>query len=417
MRDKMIKAEELLSSQTNQPQLIPSFKKTERRLLSVFMSALNIISDFRNEIFKLTGFNSGKSSKISSHMEPNYSHRSLPQVRPDGLIICSRGTQVWSAFIEAKAEQKEIHTEQMQAYTLMASKLNVNAVISISNTYTSTPTDLPYPMAVGKRKKRDVYHLAWPEIRSILNNVTNSGKLSKSEVLIAKQILRFFNDPEQGIKTFDQMSSDWPDFVKIVAIGKNIKNIMGFTEIVKDWEQERRDLLNKLSSVVEGAIHLKHKAGSKANQIDRMKIDKDQLGSEHILTATYRLLESKQNIKIVANLKSKLIQVEIDFTTPKSKKSRASTSWLADTLQDLDGRGYFLKIDWPKVRKEEPVDLAGFLKYPEGAAEGQSDKPIKVHLITVQNNPKKFTNRKFFIQSLEETVFKLLEDAKRVGII
>lgn len=413
----MIKAAKLLASQTNQPQLIPSFKKTERRLLSVFMAALNIIPEFRQEIFKLTGFNSGRSCKISSHMEPNYSHGSLPQVRPDGLVICSRGSQVWSTFFEAKADQQEVHTEQIQAYADLANILDVDAVISISNTYTSTPADLPYPLAIGKRKKRDVYHLAWPEIRSILNNVTNSGKLTPSEELIARQILRYFNDPEQGITTFDQMSKDWPAFVKIVAIGKNISNIKGFTEIVKDWEQERRDLLNKLSSAVESAIHLKHKAGSKANQVVRMKFDKDQLRSEHTLSATYRMSKSKQHLKIVADLKSKLIQVEIDFPTPKSKKARASVSWLADTLQELKGCDYFLKIDWPNIRNEEPEDLADFLKYPEGAAEGHKDGPKKAHLFAIQNNPKKFSSRKAFIQLVEETTFKLLDDAKRVGII
>lgn len=413
----MIKAEKLLTRQTNQPQLIPSFKKTERRLLSVFMSALNIIPEFRNQVFKLIGFNSGGSSKISSHMEPNYSHESLPQVRPDGLIVCTRGSQVWSVFFEAKSDQQEVHSEQMQSYADLAHKLNVDAVVSISNTYTSTPSELPYPLTIGKRKKREVYHLAWPEIRSILNGVVNNGKLSESEILIGKQILRFLNDPEQGINTFDQMSKDWSDFVKIVAIGKNISNIKGFTEIVKDWEQERRDLLNKLSSAIETPIHLKHKAGSKAGQVERMKFDKEQLGSKHTLSATYRMSESKQSLKIVADLKSKIVQVELDFSTPKSKKARASVAWLADTLQDLKDCDYFLKINWRNVRNEEPRELLDFLEYPEGAAEGHSDTPIKAHLYAIQNNPKKFSSRKAFIQLVEDTTFKLLDDAKRVGII
>lgn len=413
----MIKAEKLLARQTNKPQLIPSFKKTERRLLSVFMSALNILPEFRYEIFKLIGFNSGRSSKITSHMEPNYSHESLPPVRPDGLIICSRGSQVWSAFFEAKADQQEVHSEQMQSYADLAHKLNVDTVVSISNTYTSSPSELPYPLAIGKRKKREIFHLAWPEIRSILNGVVNNGKLSETEVLIGKQILRFLNDADQGINTFDQMSKDWSDFVKIIAIGKNISNIKGFTEIVKDWEQERRDLLNKLSSAVDYPIHLKHKAGSKADQAGRMKFDKDQLGSEHTLTATYRMSETKQSLKIIANLKSKLIQVELDFPTPKSKKARASVTWLADTLQDLRDCDYYLKINWRNARNEEPNELVDFLDYPEGSAEGHSDTPIKAHLYAIQNNPKKFSSRKAFIQLVEDTTFKLLDDAKRVGIL
>jgi hypothetical protein len=78
-------------------QLIPSFKKTERRLLSVFMRVLDIVPEFRGQVLDLVGYGGGKTSEYKSFMEPSFDLLAGPSVRPDGLICCKRGAKEWSA--------------------------------------------------------------------------------------------------------------------------------------------------------------------------------------------------------------------------------------------------------------------------------------------------------------------------------
>ena len=53
-------------------QLIPSFKLTERRLLSVFMRVLDIVPEFRGEVLELVDYRGGKTSDYKSFMEPTF---------------------------------------------------------------------------------------------------------------------------------------------------------------------------------------------------------------------------------------------------------------------------------------------------------------------------------------------------------
>lgn len=62
-------------------QLIPSFKKTERRLLSVFMWVLDIVPEFRGEVLELVGYRGGKTSDYKSFMEPSSIYNASEIVR------------------------------------------------------------------------------------------------------------------------------------------------------------------------------------------------------------------------------------------------------------------------------------------------------------------------------------------------
>jgi len=81
----------------NAAQLIPSFKQTERRLLSVFMRTMDIVPEFRGHILQYVGYRGGKTSEYKSFMEPTFDLLDTPSIRPDGLIACQRGQKTWTA--------------------------------------------------------------------------------------------------------------------------------------------------------------------------------------------------------------------------------------------------------------------------------------------------------------------------------
>lgn len=408
----------LLKSKNNKPQLIPSYKKPERRLLSVVMAAIDILPEFRGELLSIINYGSGKTCKYQSHMEPQYEYPEPLGVRPDGLIVCKRGAKEWSAFIEAKAEDKEIGTEQIQAYANLASKLDVDAIISISNTFAASPEELPYHLPESKKKKREIYHLAWPQIRSLISNMLEEQKFdSDANTKLAKEILYFMSDSQNGVRTFDQMSQHWPKFIEAVSIGVNIKNQIGFVDIVSDWQQERRDLLDKLTNSVNMPVRILHASGVRSNQTDRTHYDRELLGSNFELESEFQFIEDRQTLLVNANLKTKEIKINFSFNSPKGKKARAAVSWLSKQINFLEGKSYFLKIDWPGYGTDIPIKLDDFIKFPESHSEKKDAAPKRINIFTITNDTRKFKSRKAFIEDLESKVDTMLADMRNADFL
>jgi len=248
-----------LSNNLNRPRLTPSFKKTERTLLSVFMRTLELIPDLRAEFLSSCGYGAGKSSSYASYMEVNYPSAKYPDGRPDGLIACQYGKRLWSAFIEAKAEKSPIRSDQMQDYAELAAKLDVDALISLSNEFARTPSEPPYNIPIGKRRKREIYHFAWAELRTMLELQRLNGRLAPLEAAILDDCLDYFWSNVSGVLTYDMMPSEWPDFVQSAGVGVGFQTqTPGITEIVKGWQQERRDIRSKLIHETRTSVELRH---------------------------------------------------------------------------------------------------------------------------------------------------------------
>lgn len=249
--------------------LIPNFKQTERKLLSVFLALLDISPEIRGVFLELCEYRGGKNSKFYSRMEVTFSGSRYPEVRPDGLIHCIRGQSNWSLFVEAKAEGAQIRSDQIHAYAELAKLVGVNGILTLSNEFARKPHDIPYHLDGKKIRHLDVYHFAWADIRTFLELQRKNEKLTPTEVAVLGQCLEFFWDEKSGIRTFDAMPEQWPAFVEAssTALGFNA-NVKGLTEIVYGWQQERRDLCSKLIHMCGSGIEIRHKAGVRASDAE-----------------------------------------------------------------------------------------------------------------------------------------------------
>ena len=403
----------------NHPHLIPNFKKPERKLLSVFMAVLEIVPEFRGTMLKLCGYGSGKTCKYQSYMEPHYNAPQLPNVYPDGLIVCQRGQSNWSAFIEAKAENNKIRPDQILEYADLASRLDIDAVISISNEYAVSPVDLPYHLAGNKRRKRDIYHLSWPEIRTAIGLFLGaSNTCNEAEISVLQHALNFMHSERSGVETYDLMPQDWAKFVESAntALGFSA-NTSGVMEIVRGWQQERRDLCAKLNGEFGGGIELRHRSGARSTPTEGTNSDKKFLAEDYQLTAAFFFKESKCSLDIVSDLKACSHRIALQLNPPDGRKAKASISWLAGKLFNLSSKQYSIGITWPGHGKDTRVKLEHFLNYPETIYEGRKEAPKHMTIIARHRDVRRFKSRKKFIEDLESTAINLVEEASRTGLL
>lgn len=413
-----MKSVEELSSRKTKPKLIANFKQQERNLLSVFMSALEIIPEYRGAFLLRCGYRSGKTCQYESFMEAQYKSPKLPDVRPDGLLTCKRGSQQWAAYVEAKSGDSAIRPDQIQSYAELAKELDVVAVISISNEFALNPTELPYHLGLRQMKGRDVFHFAWSEMRTFTEIfVEENANLNYTEVLLLKHCLDFFWDEKSGIQTYDSMPKEWPNFVQSAGteLGFTTKT-PGITEIVHGWQQERRDLSAKILNETKLPISLRHDAGVRADQEQRLKHDRKELAERYVLTANYWSKKNDGKIRVLANLKSCQLSVSLEFVSPADKKAKATVNWLAKLLADVESPNSIISFDWKGRGSDATMKLTDFLADSERVAEGQQDAPKSIRIIQEVQDVRRFKSRTRFIQDLENTTLSLARLGRDLAI-
>jgi len=349
-------------------------------------------------------------------MEVSYRGSKYPEVRPDGLILCQRGKSVWSAFIEAKAEKKDIRPDQIQDYCKLAEMVDVDLVISISNEFARQPDELPYHLAENKRKGRTVAHFSWADIRTFLELTRNDADLSEIENALVQQCLAYFWADGSGIQTFDLMPSMWPDFVESAstALGFN-QNIKGLAEVVHGWQQERRDLCSKLTRLTNRSVDLRHKVGVRSNEEDRLKADKADLANKYTLGARYFFPDTKTNMDIHVDLRACRTTVALEISPPENKGAKAVTTWLARQLSQFSDAALTLSFDWPGKNSDVTLDLQSFLAEPSIVSDGKKTPPRGMHLLISRHAVRRFKSRKLFIEDVEKTTFEMTELAMACG--
>lgn len=412
-----MKAIQILKS-INSAQLIPSFKKNERRLLSVFMATLDVVPEFRSHILKLVGYGSGKTCSYKSFMEPSFDDRQIPSGRPDGLMVCQRGSQTWSALIEAKSDKSRIIVEQIETYATLAKYLDVDAIVSISNEFSTQSRELPYTIAKPKQKGRTIFHLSWSRIASELALFLETHtRLSDAEKYILEEAERFFTSKDSGVATFDEMSPKWKDFVASAntVIGFNTAT-PGVVEIVRDWQQERRDLCIKMNQQIGGGVTSLFPAKLRGDQQARKKQIREQLTSEYRMEAEYRIMPQKCQLRVVADLRACSTTFVFKFDPPKGKKAKAIGTWLASRLREHSD-DFTVLIDWPGRDVDTMFKPSQIIGEPHIIAEGKSYAPKSIALIRTTQGAQRFKSRKLFILDLEDGAKSLLNLAANMQLV
>ena len=407
---------EALNSPENLPRLIPNFKQTERRLLSVFLALLSISPQVRGHFLKSCGYNSGLTCKFSSAMEVSYKGSQMPELRPDGLIVCQKGKTNWAAFIEAKSEKKQIRTDQITNYLDLAKLAGVENIITISNEFARVPFEPPYHVDGKKSRSINVIHFAWADIRTSLELARNELDLSDVESSLVAECLEYFWDEKSGILTFDLMPEVWPGFVESAStvLGFN-SNFKGFSDVVYGWQQERRDLCSKLTRLLGVDVELRHRAGVRATEKDRTNADKQDLANDYKLHANYFFKHVKRGLDVELNLHASRMIASLAIPLPRDKGARATISWLCKVLSSNPIANASLLVDWPGRGNDADLMVSRLIEEPEVVSDGQKSAPKSISLVLSRHGVRNFKSRKKVITDVEDMVLGLASYGKSVG--
>src|SRR5919106_739879 len=110
----------------------------ERNAASALLAVLSHVDEFGRTLLKPLGAPAGK---IEAFVETPFKLENAKTIRPDGLIAVTRAGRTWWALVECKIADQPLTPEQMEGYLDLARIVGIEAVLSISNHYTTSSSD------------------------------------------------------------------------------------------------------------------------------------------------------------------------------------------------------------------------------------------------------------------------------------
>ena len=323
--------EEVLASK--KARLFPLGNTTdENQTTSIFLSSLQAVKEYREELLVGIGVNKIKNRNVSLHVFTEVYNEEQTE-RLDGVIVLTSGrvnpVVEWIGFVESKVKQNAIDSAQIERYIEFGREIGVNTIITISNELTTSPLDTP--IETKKARNFNLYHWSWTYLKVMSTRLLRTDVVNDEDhVFILSELRRYFDD-HKNISNYINMGPEWKDCVQRiheVDISKKIDNDT-LKSVVDSYKQEEKDISLQLTDNTPFYIQLLVK-----NNEERDVSIAEQLQNNKTISSTY----------FIDNDKKRTFTVEVDFirksiscqtsVVVENGKAKAQTSALLKKLEN-----------------------------------------------------------------------------------
>lgn len=322
----------------------------EIALTSIFLSALKLIKEFRDDIFSdLSLRKSGLHYYFTEVMV--YDNKDS---RPDGMILSVVSDEIKDGvIIEVKNKNVELQSSQIQKYIELCKHIGINKILTISNQYVSDPKQSPC-QELKIPKGIEIYHFSWSYILTIAqlllfdndHNITD-----EDQKLLMSEVVDFFNAKESGIIDFNRMKPGWKEVAKTFTSGsipnKSDKNTI---EAIQSWQQEEKDMSLKLSQ----QLGLLVKTINRKDFSNRWESDLKSLINKKMLITKLKIDGAVSPIDMIAHFERKTITMRVHLKAP-DKTIRGQIGWLKSQLNKCENKNPILFSELKENLHFEPI--------------------------------------------------------------
>jgi hypothetical protein len=407
--------EEIGGTSGGRARLFPVLSESskEGRTLSVMLAVLAHVPAFADVVLKPLGRSVGKRAKVSSFTEVKFEKSSLPDCRPDGLIVVRTGKKVWRALVEAKVGTNKLKKDQVENYLRVARDIGVDAVITISNDFVSSPDQ--HPLDIDKRltRKTELFHVSWYSFLTSLSLLRETDGVEDSDHdFLLSELERFLVHDSAGLQRFTKMPSSWKDVLDRIRGGLTIsKNSEEVQEVVDSWHSELRDLCLLLSRKTGSLVDLKLPKSQRFDASARISADSGLIASGGPLCATLSIPNTAGDLELEVDLTSRTLRAFVQLNAPKDKaRQRSRLNWLTSQLEGVERDDILIQSFWPGRAPEIEQSLSESLADPE--IHSHPDKSMLPHSFGVTmriEDGRKFAGTASFITALEDLALDFYE--------
>ena len=284
-------------------------------LTSILLSAIRLIKEFKDSVFKeLKLKRSGKAYYYSEVVFHDIDTTS----RLDGMILVVVSGKIEDAiFIEVKNDKAKIEEEQILKYYKLAQLLNnVPKILTISNEFVFDSSHSPITIK-NQSKKISLYHFSWTYIKTIAqlllfdneNNIDDEDQIN-----IMKEVMHYFNDERSGVNGFRLMSKGWKAVSEKIKSQQPLNDKNEIIEAITSWHQEENDmslmLSRKLGVLVKSNIE---------NPKSKLNRDIKRLKDKQFLSTSLRIKGAVSDLKVIVDFRRRTISMSVRVIPPLDK--------------------------------------------------------------------------------------------------
>lgn len=403
-------------AQGERARLFPVLAETSRegRATSVFLASLAYVDEYADRLLGSVGRGVGKTSRVANFTEVVF--RKCPfggKCRPDGLITVRTGSSVWSALVETKIGSATLSADQITDYLKLARENGVNALITLSNEYATSPSD--YPVQIDKRAagKVELYHWSWMHVLTEADLLlTNNGVSDHDQHIILNELRRFLSHESTGVKGFERMPPEWPELVRAAAAGGRVAaSSSEVRAVVSAWQQEASDLCLLLSRQTGVAVTQKLSRADRSDNGLRLKRDCDHFAAEHKMEGKLAIPGAASEIDLCVDVRGRSMCAGMKLDAPEDKKgSAARINWLLRQLSDVDANDIHVRVHWPRMGYTQHA-LSELRENVDLAARAHADRvPSALEVCRVRLPQGRFSQVRNFVSDLEDLVAGFYSD-------
>jgi hypothetical protein len=381
----------------------------EGRTLSILLACLENVSELGRVMLTSVGQRVSSRSTIETYTEvvlqqasANGSHR------PDGLLVLRSGSSQWTALVEAKVGTSLLTSDQVESYLDLAKLNGVDALITISNQFPSSPSSHPVEIGAVARKKASLFH--WPWMHVLTNAsllLTNEEVADRDQRVILHEMVRFLTHQSAGVQGFAQMPAAWSEVVAAVQAGATIStNASNVREAVAAWHQLTVDLSLVLSRQLGRDVSVRVSRAHAADPSARQKADLNFLADAQSLSAGLVVPDAAAPIDILADFRKRAVTLSMHLAAPAERQStKARLNWLLRQIQKSDPSNVYIRLNWRGRAQPTLHSLSTLRESPDiASAEREELAVTSFHVLLVRDLGGRFAQRRNFVSELATAV-------------
>lgn len=122
----------------------------EQRATSSLLAVMAAVPQFGRALLDLLGAPGGR---LTTFTEIRFVDADTKLSIPDGALVVERGKARWVCLVEVKTDQHGLRADQVERYLELARVNGFDAVLTISNQITSSPTESAIPIDPKKARR------------------------------------------------------------------------------------------------------------------------------------------------------------------------------------------------------------------------------------------------------------------------
>lgn len=305
-------------------------EEQEKRATSSLLAVMRAVPDFGRALVAELG---GPRGRIKTFAEVQLKDSAGKTVIPDGAIVVEWGKSRWHALVEVKTGAAELGEEQVSRYLDVAKQMGLDAVITISNEITASPTESPLKIHGSKHKKVDLRHLSWYRvITEAVVQHRHRGVSDPDQAFILEELIVYLEHDHSGASGFQDMGQEWVKVRESVRDQTLRASDPEARAVMERWEQFIDYLCLGLSQ--ELGREVSPMRSKKQAREDRLAEPLNELADTGLLRASVRVPDAIAPVEIDADLRSRRVSTSVKVAAPKDKKARGRVGWMLGQLKD-----------------------------------------------------------------------------------